>query len=213
MYETNKQISSYTSFLENLSSNTIGLGQNITRFKSVPHDVSSGDVKRCENTISNLEQKIQEGRKLIKNLQDSKKSCYSSSLDIVPAGKKKLHYIEEKIGVVEKCINQFTAMASNTNEVYSLLCKRFSNKSAIKSDKARQKRRKKEQRKKCAKKKRKTLKKHMRNLVSKILTSALSKFSLEQEGNKPLVTRSNLNYNALNTDIIKPRFHLQPLKN
>ena len=52
----------------------------------------------------------------------------------------------------------------------------------------------------------------MRNLVSKILTSALSKFSLEQEGNKPLVTKSNLNYNALNTDIIKPRFHLQPLK-
>ena len=102
----------------------MGPGQNITRFKSVPHDVSSGDVKRCKNTISNLlEEKIQEGRKLIKNLQDSKKSCYSSSLDIAPGGKKKLHYIEEKIGVVEKCINQFTAMASNTNEVYFYFAK------------------------------------------------------------------------------------------
>ena len=28
----------------------------------------------------------------------------------------------------------------------------------------------------------------------------------------PLVTRLNLNYNELQTDIIKPRFHLQPLK-
>lgn len=49
-------------------------------------------------------------------------------------------------------------------------------------------------------------------MLSKILTSTPSSFSLDQEGNKPLVTRSNLNTNALSTDVIKARFHLQPMR-
>ena len=60
-------------------------------------------------------------KKYKRSTREQKKKSYSTSSDIVPGGKKKLLYIEEKIGIVEKCINELLAMSSDVNEVYSLL--------------------------------------------------------------------------------------------
>ena len=98
-------MSSFTSFIEHLNSKeNSGLSQNVCRYQSLPRDVCSGDVKRCENTIVSLEKKIQEGESLRKKLQDSKKSCFSSTSDVMPGRNNKLQYIEEKISIVDDTI-------------------------------------------------------------------------------------------------------------
>ena len=67
-----------------------GLGQNVLRFQNLSQDVCSGDLRHCENTIASLEKKIQEGESLRKKIQDSKKSYFSSTMDVLPGGNKKL---------------------------------------------------------------------------------------------------------------------------
>ena len=107
-----------------------GLGQNVRRFQNLPQDVCSGHLRRCENIIASLEKKIQEGESLRKKIQDSKKSCFSSTMDVLPGGNKKLKYIEEKIDLVDETIQQLKVLSGNANEVYCSLCKRFSQQSA-----------------------------------------------------------------------------------
>ena len=89
MYDTNKEVSTFSTFLYSFqSSENNGFGQNVRRFQNLPQDVCSGDLRRCENTIARLEKKIQEGESLRKKIQDSKKSCFSSTMDVLPGGKK-----------------------------------------------------------------------------------------------------------------------------
>lgn len=109
MYETKKQVSSWTSFIDQLNLKNNGLGQNVNRYQTVPHDIYSGDVNRCKNTICSLEKKIKEAENLKKSLQECKKTCYSSSLNIMPGGSKKLHYIDEKISLIDKYTAQLKA--------------------------------------------------------------------------------------------------------
>jgi len=100
--------------------------------------------------------------------KDSKKSCFSSTMDVLPGGNKKPQYNEEKIDLVGKTIQQLKVLSGNSNEVYCSLCKRFRQQSAQKSDKKRQKRRQKEQRKNVRKK---SLEKNTTNSLSLILKS------------------------------------------
>ena len=138
-------------------------------------------------------------------------------MDVLPGVNKKLQYIEEKIDLVDETIQQLKVLSGNANEVYCSLCKRFSQQSAQKSDKKRQKRRQKEQTKKRAKRRKKSLEKNTRNLLSFILKSTPSysgTYHTLDGGDflKPIVTKSNLNIENLNSKNIKPRFHLEPLK-
>ena len=110
-----------------------------------------------------LAKKIQQGKSLRKKIQDSKKSCFSSTMDVLPGGNKKLQYIEEKIDLADETIQQLKVLSGN--EEYCSLCKRFSQQSAQKSDKKREKRRQKEQRKKRAKKRKKSLEKNTRKFA------------------------------------------------
>ena len=168
-------------------------------------NVCSGDLRHNENTIASLERKIsQEGESLRKKIQDGKKSCFSSTMDVLPGGNKKLRYIKEKIDFVDETIQQLKVLLGNANEVYPSLCKRFSQQSAQKLDEKRQKRQQKAQRKKRAKRRKKSLEKNARNLLSLILKSTPShsgSYHILDGGDflKPLVTKSNLNIENLNT--------------
>ena len=48
-----------------------------------------------------------------KIVQDSKKSCFSSTMDVLPGGNKKLQFIEEKIDLVDETIPQFKILSGN----------------------------------------------------------------------------------------------------
>ena len=55
MYDTNKEVSTFSTFVGSLqSSENNGLGQNVRRFQNLPQDVCSGDLKDCEKTIASL---------------------------------------------------------------------------------------------------------------------------------------------------------------
>ena len=163
-----------------------------------------------------LEKKIQQGKSLRKKIQDSKKSCFSSTMDVLPGGKKKLQYIEEKIDLADETIQQLKVLSGN--EEYCSLCKRFSQQSAQKSDKKREKRRQKEQRlRNVRRRERNPWKRTLGNLLSLILKSTSSysgTYHILDGGDflKPIVTKSNLNIENLNSKNIKPRLHLEPLR-
>lgn len=52
-----------------------------------------------------------EGEELKQKLQDNKKSCSSSTKDVLPGGTKKLNFIEEKRDLLDESLKQLTAMS------------------------------------------------------------------------------------------------------
>ena len=194
------------------SNNPSGLKQNVCRYQSLPGDLNSGDVSRCGNTISTLESKISEGEKIKDQLQEDKKTCYSSSMNILPGGNNKLQYIEQKMSALTDSIQKLKQLSGKANEVYNALCRKFDKKSAEKSEQGRIKRRRKEQNKKKRQKRQRNLEKNTVKLLSIILTDPPSSFSFMQENFEPFITKESLNHGNLNSEILQPRFHLEPIK-
>ena len=213
-YDTKNLISGFTSFTDNIneSDDHSGLKQNVIRYQSVPGNLNSGDLHRCGNTISTLEKKISDGEKIKTQLVEERKTCYSLDMNVLPGGNNTLQFIEQKISALTDSIQKLKQLSGKANEVYNVLCRKFDKTSAEKSEQGRKKRRRKEQNKKKRQKRQRNLEKHTINLLSVILIEPPSTFSLMQEHFEPFITKDSLNHSKLNLDILKPRFHLQPIK-
>lgn len=133
-------------------------------------------------------------------------------MNVLPGGNNKLQYIEEKISALSASIVKLQQLSGKANEVYSALCRKFDQKSAEKSEQGRKKRRRKEQEKKKRQRRQKNLEKNTVKLLSVILTEPPANFSFLQENYEPFITKESLNHSNLDSEILKPRFHLEPIK-
>ena len=82
-----------------------GFAQNMQRLQSIPPHANSEDVVRCKNVISfRLKGMRDECQRLLDSLTDKTKSCYLPSMDLLPAGRSRLQYIEYKLHVLSPLV-------------------------------------------------------------------------------------------------------------
>lgn len=146
------EINPLTSKVDNIKNNSAnpnsGHSYNIQRLQSIPHDVNSEDVSRCERAITALETMINTCQDIANRLSKKKKTCYLPSPDLMPWGKSTLRYIEVKFETLEQIKGTLFQMLDNVNTVLLDLHRTYNQKTYTKAEEVRKKRRKKEQKRK-----------------------------------------------------------------
>ena len=208
-WEAHNNVTTLETRVKNLMSNpNSGVAQNVTRYKTIPTNSKSEDVKRCEATVQAMDSMVNRVATSRTELLHRKGNLLSRNMNMEPC-QNEFKFLEQCFSRVDYMYTSLITTRACINQTLSHLRQNFTQESAAAAEIRRLKRRRKENLRKKRKRKEQTLEKRACEILLKITqTGVLERVWSNPEGQR--VSANELLHNQL--DALKSVNDVEALK-
>ncbi|XP_022110969.1 uncharacterized protein LOC110990335 [Acanthaster planci] len=167
-WDIHNNVSTLETRVKNLMSNpNSGVAQNVTRYKTIPTNAKSEDVKRCEATVVTMDAMVNRVATSRTELLHRKGNLLSKNVNAEPCSNE-FKFLENCFSRVDLLYTTLITTRACVNQTLAHLRQNFSQESAAAAEVRRLKRRRKENLRKKRKRKEQTLEKRACEILLKI---------------------------------------------
>ncbi|XP_071787399.1 uncharacterized protein [Asterias amurensis] len=208
-WETHNNVTTLETRVKNLMFNpNSGVAQNVTRYKTIPSNAKSEDVKRCEATVKAMDAMANRVGASRTELLHRKGNLLSRNMNVEPIHNE-FKFLEQCFSRVDYMYTDLVTARACMNQTLAHLRQNFTQESAAAAEVRRLKRRRKENLRKKRKRKEQTLEKRACEILLKITqTGVLERVWSNPEGQR--VSANELLHNQL--DALKSVNDVEALK-